>query len=195
MDPADLRAWRKGERARLVEARMALTLDEHQARSEAISANLATLFAPESFGLWGGYWPFRREYDCLPFLRQVIAGDGRAALPVVVAKNQPLEFRCWTPEAKMEAGVWNILHPAEGPAVWPTALLVALVGFDEDGYRLGYGSGYYDRTLAIFADKPVTIGVGFELSRLPTIHPQPHDLPMDYIVTEAGVMRTGRTPA
>ena len=69
----------------------------------------------------------------------------------------------------------------------PTALLVPLVGFDADGFRLGYGGGYYDRTLAVMEAKPLTIGIGFELGRLETIHhPQPHDVPMDAIVTEAG---------
>ena len=192
MDPTELRAWRKGERTRLIEARMAMPLEQHRDASDAITAELMRSFAPSSFGLWGGYWPFRREYDVLPFLREAIASGREAALPVVVEKNQPLEFRRWTPQTRMEAGVWNILHPAEGSPVWPTALLVALVGFDEDGYRLGYGSGYYDRTLAIFADKPVTIGVGFEVGRMKTIHPHPLDIPMDYIVTERGLVHTAR---
>ncbi len=78
----------------------------------------------------GGYWPFRREFDCLPYLREAVTHGKGAALPVVIAKGQPLEFRPWTPQTKMEAGVWNILHPAEGPAVEPGALIVPLVGFD-----------------------------------------------------------------
>ena len=69
------------------------------------------------------------------------------------------------------------------------------MGFDEAGYRLGYGSGYYDRTVAVMPAKPLMIGVGFELSRLPTIHPHPHDVPMDYIVTEAGVFHTAEAKA
>lgn len=188
--PDDLRAWRKAERARLIEARMALPLDEHRAASEAISQLLTANFPPETLASLGCYWPFRREYDCIPLMRRVIEAGGKVALPVVLEKNQPLEFRPWTPEAKMEAGVWNILHPAEGPAVHPAALLVPLVGFDPAGYRLGYGAGYYDRTLAVFPKLPLTIGVGFELSRMATIFPQSHDLPMDYIVTEAGITHT-----
>ena len=89
----------------------------------------------------------------------------------------------------MEAGVWNILHPAEGPPVYPEALLIPLVGFDKGGYRLGYGAGYYDRTIAVLPKAPVKIGVGFELQRMDTIHPQPHDIPMDYIITENGMVR------
>jgi 5-formyltetrahydrofolate cyclo-ligase len=183
----DLRAWRKAERARLIEARMALPLDEHRAASAAITAALMERSPPSGFSSLGCYWPYRREYDCIPLMRQVVEAGGQAALPVVIEKNRPLEFRPWTPQTRMEAGVWNILHPAEGPAVQPSALLIPLVGFDAAGFRLGYGAGYYDRTIATFASPPLKIGVGFELSRLKTIHPQAHDIPMDYIVTEKGV--------
>ena len=98
----------------------------------------------------------------------------------------PLEFRRWSPGVRMERGVYDIPYPADGPAVAPAALIVALLGFDDAGYRLGYGAGYYDRTIASFAQKPLAIGVGFELGRLATIYPQPHDIPMDRILTEAG---------
>ena len=186
--PEDLRAWRKAERARLIEARTALPLDQHKAASEAITRLLTARFAPDALPSLGCYWPFRREYDCIPLMRRVLDAGGRVALPVIIEKNAPLEFRPWTPEAKMEAGVWDILHPADGPAVYPAALLVPLVGFDAAGYRLGYGAGYYDRTLAVFPKMPLTIGVGFELCRLETIFPQTHDVPMDFIVTEKGVI-------
>jgi 5-formyltetrahydrofolate cyclo-ligase len=73
--------------------------------------------------------------------------------------------------------------------VRPTALLVPLVGFDRRGYRLGYGGGYYDRTLAAMGPKPFTIGIGYEIGCLETIHPQPHDIPMHAIVTGAGLVR------
>ncbi len=189
MTPEELRAWRKAERERLIVERMALPLDQHAAKSAVIAAELARRFPVASLPFLGCYWPFRREYDCLPLMRQVIDEGGQTALPVVLAKGQPLEFRPWTPQTKMEAGVWNILHPAEGPAVFPTALLIPLVGFDADGYRLGYGAGFYDRTLAAMPVMPLTIGVGFELCRLETIHPQPHDIPMDYVITEAGLVR------
>ena len=87
----------------------------------------------------------------------------------------------------MARGIWNIPIPAERVVVEPTALLVPLVGFDREHYRLGYGGGYYDRTLGAKSPRPYAIGVGYESGRLATIHPQPHDIPMDAIVTEAGV--------
>ena len=135
--------------------------------------------------LVGFYWPFKGEYDVLPIARRLHARGTRLALPVVVQKGQPLEFREWQPGARLVPGVWDIPVPADGQVVEPDALLVPLVGFDEDGFRLGYGGGYYDRTLAAMRKKPLTIGVGFELGALPTIHPQPHDIPMNAIVTEA----------
>jgi 5-formyltetrahydrofolate cyclo-ligase len=79
--------------------------------------------------------------------------------------------------------------PADSPVLTPDLLLVPLVGFDPAGYRLGYGGGYYDRTLAAIQPRPLAIGIGFEQQALATIHPQPHDIPMDYIVTESRVAR------
>jgi len=83
-------------------------------------------------------------------------------------------------------GVWNIQIPERRQIVIPHAVLAPLVGFDRNCYRLGYGGGYFDRTLAAFTPRPWAIGVGFELSRLKTICPQDFDIPMDLIVTEAG---------
>jgi 5,10-methenyltetrahydrofolate synthetase len=95
-------------------------------------------------------------------------------------------FRSWRQGEKLEHGIWNIPVPAEGAVVTPTLLLVPLVGFDPAGYRLGYGGGYYDRTLAQCVPRALTIGIGYAMSRLATIHPQPHDIPMDRILTEDG---------
>jgi 5-formyltetrahydrofolate cyclo-ligase len=92
-------------------------------------------------------------------------------------------------------GVWDIPVPSNRNPVQPTVLLVPLLGFDTAGYRLGHGGGYYDRTLATVAQKPLTIGIGYELGRLQTIYPQPHDIPMDAIVTESGVVRFRRRDA
>jgi len=90
----------------------------------------------------------------------------------------------------MRPGIWDIPVPDEGDWVRPEVLLVPLLGFDLQGYRLGYGGGYYDRTLAAaMPSPPLAIGIGFEIGRLETIHPQPHDVPMDLIVTERQVFR------
>lgn len=186
----DVRAWRQKERARLLDARRTMPIDAHRAASEQIMQSLMERLPPAAQALTGCYWPFRREFDCIPYMREALRRGAGVALPVVIARGRPLEFRCWNEETKMAAGVWNILHPASGPSVWPAALVIPLVGFDEAGFRLGYGAGYYDATIAAYARPPLTVGVGFEFSRLPTIHPQPHDQRMHVIITESGVHET-----
>jgi 5-formyltetrahydrofolate cyclo-ligase len=137
----------------------------------------------------GFYWPLKGEPDLRPFVRELIVQGAEAALPVVVVKNQPLEFWRWEPGTKLtRQSVWGIPVPAERVPAHPEVLLAPVVGFDDAGYRLGYGGGYYDRTLASLDPKPFVIGVGYELGRLATIHPQPHDIPLDLIVTEADVL-------
>lgn len=170
-------------------ARQALAAPQYQRANRALLDRLEAGFPNLAGRLIGFYWPIRREPDPLPFIRRHIAAGGTAALPVIVAKGQPLEFRVWQPAMKMATGPYDIPYPAEGAAVFPAALIVPLLGFDEAGYRLGYGAGFYDRTIASFAAKPLCIGVGFEVGRLATIQPQPHDIPMDFIVTEAGRYR------
>jgi 5-formyltetrahydrofolate cyclo-ligase len=120
----------------------------------------------------GFYWPFQGEIDLRPLIQSFLPVGARAALPVVVEKGKPLEFWLWHPKMKLERGIWNIPIPCERNPVQPTILLVPLVGFDAKGYRLGHGGGYYDRTLSSLAKKPLCIGVGYELGRLKTIHPQ-----------------------
>lgn len=183
----EVRAWRRAKRAELIEQRLALP-DGGRAEMAAVTDNLRAAGVPElANGLIGFYWPFKREVDLRPFVRECLASGAKAALPVVVEKKQPLEFWAWKPRMRMTPGVWNIPVPAERAPVHPDVVLVALLGFDEQGYRLGYGGGYYDRTLAALTPRPLTLGVGFELGRLETIHPQPHDIPLDAIVTERGI--------
>ena len=110
-------------------------------------------------------------------------------LPTVVQPRTPLEFRRWTPGIEMEVGIYSIPFPKARDLLQPELLLVPLVGFDAEGFRLGYGGGYYDRTIASFTKRPFALGIGFELSRLATIYPQDFDLAMDVIVTEAGPWR------
>ena len=90
----------------------------------------------------------------------------------------------------MKIGAYDIPVPNETKIVKLDAVIVPMVGFDQQGYRLGYGSGYYDRTLATYPRQPLTIGVAFEMQRLENIYPQPHDIAMQFIVTEAGIFKT-----
>lgn len=192
MSAAEGAAWRTAERARLVAARLELPARTLAAASRAIDAALAARFPPGSIALVGGYWPIRGEYDPRPYLHRAIDAGGAAALPVVVAPRAPLEFRLWTPATRMAPGRWDTQHPEQGPAVTPLALLIPLIGFDAAGHRLGYGGGFYDRTLAALHPRPLAIGVGFELGRLSSFEPAAHDERMDVIVTEACVFETVR---
>jgi 5-formyltetrahydrofolate cyclo-ligase len=185
----EIAQWRKSRRAALIAARTELSQEAHRLASNAVLAHLTPVLATLRAPLIGIYWPIRREIDLRPFATNYIAAGSAVALPVILEKGRPLEFRLWWPETKLASGIWDIPYPAEGDAVTPQALLVPLVGFDAACYRLGYGGGYYDRTLASFAQKPLAIGLGFEFSRLDTIYPQPHDIAMDMIVTEAGFFR------
>jgi 5-formyltetrahydrofolate cyclo-ligase len=190
----EIKRWRKEQRTRLIARRQAIPQAERRRLEPLIIGFVERHFPELTSALMGFYWPFRGEVGLHGLIRQLLTQGARAALPVVVEKGQPLEFRAWRPGAPLARGVWNIPIPAEREIVRPTALLVPLVGFDADGFRLGYGGGYYDRTLAAMDPKPLTIGIGFELGRLPSIHPQPHDVPMDAIVTEAGVATANPSP-
>ncbi|QIG48922.1 5-formyltetrahydrofolate cyclo-ligase [Nordella sp. HKS 07] len=175
--------WRKAERRRLIDKRLALDAEGRQARSGLIVTELDKTIGKPGGRIVGTYWPFRGEPDLRNWAIRVIARGGRIALPVVIAKGQPLEFRSWRPGDSLERGVWNILVPARGPAVHPDIVIAPVVGFDAAHYRLGYGGGFFDRTLAAMPRKPLAIGVGYAQSRITTIYPQPHDIAMDVIVT------------
>jgi 5-formyltetrahydrofolate cyclo-ligase len=191
----EIRAWRRERRASLIAKRQALPQAERQRLQPRITGLLAEGFPELRSGIVGFYWPIRGEIGLHHLIRELIEAGAGAALPVVIGKGQPLEFRAWQPGAPLERGVWNIPVPAERQVVSPTTFLVPLVGFDEQGYRLGYGGGYYDRTIVASKPKPLAIGVGYGFQRLSTIYPQPHDVPMDAIVTEAGARRFERPPA
>jgi 5,10-methenyltetrahydrofolate synthetase len=176
--------WRKAERERLIAERMALEQEQRHARSVRIASKLDAAVGELSGRIVGTYWPFRGEPDLRNWGIGVIERGGRLALPVVIQKGWPLEYRIWAPGDPLERGVWNILVPSRGPAVVPHVVIAPVVGFDDARYRLGYGGGFFDRTLAAMPRKPLTIGVGYAQSRIRTIYPQPHDIAMDAIVTD-----------
>jgi 5-formyltetrahydrofolate cyclo-ligase len=187
----EVRKWRRLMRTELLSRRMAIPRGENET-VRLVRDLICEDFSELGHACIGFYWPFKGEID----LRHIVQGfqerGAEVALPVVVERQHPLEFWLWHPGMKLERGIWNIPIPRERNPVRPTFLLVPLLGFDAAGYRLGYGGGYYDRTLASLDPKPVTIGVGHELGRLETIYPQPHDMPMDVIVTGTGISRFRR---
>jgi 5-formyltetrahydrofolate cyclo-ligase len=184
----EIRFWRKAKQTVLIERRLAMPAVERAVRSEAITAALVQALPSCPGALIGFYWPFKGEYDARPLARSLHARGARLALPMAVEQAKPVIFREWWPGIPMTPGVWNIPVSETGEPVSPDVLLMPLVGFDRQGYRLGYGGGYYDRTLAVLPAKPQAIGVGFELPQVATIHPQPHDIAMDLTVTERGTV-------
>lgn len=177
--------WRKATREALIERRLSMPAEERAARSEQISVALGTALETGRGELIGFYWPFRGEYDPRAVLTSARERGARLALPVIVERGRPLIFREWSPGSLMAQGVWSIPEPEAGEAVVPDVLVVPLVGFDAGNYRLGYGGGFYDRTIAAMPERPHTIGVGFAFGQLGTIYPQPHDISLDDIVTDA----------
>jgi 5-formyltetrahydrofolate cyclo-ligase len=141
-----------------------------------------------------GFFPFREEIDVLP-LMGALAGEGWVcSLPVVTAPKQPLLFRKWYPGEPTVHGKWDIPVPSpDAPEVLPDAVLVPLLAFDKEGFRLGYGGGFYDLTLAKLRKmKTVTaIGVGFAGQEIPHIPREAHDQPLDFMLTEKGIVRCG----
>ncbi len=188
MDADAVKLWRRGERERLIALRQAVPADQRRLWGERIDAGLRELIA-ELPGVLGVYWPFRAEFDPRPLIDWAVAAGRGVALPAVVDKKGPLEYRAWRPGDKLVDGVWNIPVPEKRDIVTPGIVLAPLVGFDRASYRLGYGGGYFDRTLAVLSPRALAIGVGFEAQLLETIHPQHFDVPMDWIVTETGTRR------
>ena len=179
----DVARWRKAERERLIATRLALAQDDRAARTRAIMHELDRLIPAGRDQIVSVYWPIRGEPDLREWMRTRSESGGRVALPVAIALGQPLEFREWRPHEPMARGLWKIPYPANGAVVTPTVVLAPVVGFDRYGYRLGYGGGFFDRTLALLSPKPLTIGLGYTEAAIHTIYPQPHDIPMDWIVT------------
>ena len=188
----DVAQWRSAERKRLRAARLDVTAETRMAAAKVIATHLDALIAKHlgnpSGHVVSGYWPIKAEPDLRFWMESLHARGARVALPVVEIPGTPLAFRAWHPGMRMERGHWNIpVPPADALRLVPEVALAPLVGWDGVGYRLGYGGGYFDRTLAALSPKPFVIGVGLHSARLATIFPQPHDVRLDAIVTEEGI--------
>lgn len=182
----ELKAWRKALRAELLAKRMAVPREQRRAWNRAVTRHLLEAFPMLGGATIGFYRAMQGEFDPRLALRTWRRQGATTALAVVAEKNAPLLFREWRPGVRMGKGLFGLPVPEGTRAVLPQALLIPPLGFDAQGYRLGYGGGYFDRTLAAMQPQPLKIGVAFEVSRIPTVHPQPHDVPLDFIVTETG---------
>ncbi|MDM7459020.1 MAG: 5-formyltetrahydrofolate cyclo-ligase [Paracoccus sp. (in: a-proteobacteria)] len=153
----------------------------------ALTSHLRSALAPHSGKVLAGYWPMRDEADPRPAM---LFHRGTLCLPVVQAKAMPLLFRVWTGE-ELEPGPWGTMQPSDmAPAIRPEVLIVPLAGFDSAGNRIGYGGGYYDRSLQMLRQGgPIwAVGLAFACQRLEHIPAEPFDEPLDLIVTEKGAV-------
>lgn len=187
----DLAQWRKEQRARLLAQRLAITPEQRHHWNKAITAHLLAGFPMLGDQIVSFYWPFKQEFDPRFALRQWRLRGTRAALPVVLGPARPLQFREWWPGVRCLPGVYQLPQPQDTEILVPDVCLIPPLGFDARGYRLGYGGGYFDRTLAALSPAPLKIGVAFESARMASIEPQPHDIAMDFIVTPAGIHHVG----
>ncbi|WP_395517470.1 5-formyltetrahydrofolate cyclo-ligase [Pseudorhizobium flavum] len=183
-------SWRKKERRRLIDQRMATSFTTRSSRTDAIEQNLKRLLGDVRDKVISLYWPFRGEPDLRQSRTWIEKLGGRCSLPVVVMPSAPLVFRSWTSDTTLRKSAWGLVEPEASEKLNPDLILAPFVGMDQDGYRLGYGGGYFDRTLVELKKPAVVVGIGFEEQIIPTIYPQPHDVPMDWVLTETGVSKS-----
>ena len=189
MDASTLRAWRKTQRERLIAARERVTPETLEEWRHRIDRSLELSFPGLAGAKLAFCWPIKGEYDARHLAKTLRDRGTLTALPVVVAPKTPLVFREWHPGVELATGAMDIPYPANSAEVVPDVVLLPMNGWDQQGYRLGYGAGFFDRTLAAMQKRPVVVGVTYELAKMDTIHPQSWDIPADYVVTERGVYR------
>ena len=185
---------KKALRRRLLEERLALP--DRQARSAALQQIMRIWLVGRTDTVIGAYWPIKGEFDPLPALHRW-KEDGelldqplrrRIGLPVVDREHKTMTFHAWYPGCPMEEDAYGIPKPKDTEVIVPTLLFVPCVGYAPGGYRLGYGGGFYDRTLATLQPKPFTVGLGFTNGYLDEFEPEEFDLPLDAILNDNGVV-------
>lgn len=188
----ELSARRAGWRREMLARREKMPAPERAAADALLDERLRAALAGID-GVLCFTWPIKGEFDARALITDWLAARGgrTAVLPVVMKRHTPLQFRAWTPATRMRAAGFGTSVPDEGEWLVPTTLLIPLVGWDDAGYRLGYGGGYYDRTLATLNPQPRKIGVAYEACHLASIEPQDHDIRMDLLITETGVRHFG----
>jgi 5-formyltetrahydrofolate cyclo-ligase len=173
-------------RAAALAKRDALSGEQRAAAAQALASRGLPFDIPHGV-IVAGYSPIRSEIDPAPLMRKLEARGARLALPVIVARDAPLTFRAWSPGDELVRGPLGILEPQpEAAPIIPELLLVPLAAFDRSGHRIGYGAGHYDRTFAQLRElKAITaVGVAFGLQEISAVPMQPHDVALDYVLTE-----------
>jgi 5-formyltetrahydrofolate cyclo-ligase len=184
-------ADKKTLRRQLQAERLAM-VDRHQ-RAMQLQEVLRVWLVGRRENTIGAYWPIKGEFDALPALYRWKEGEdvqGRhrqIGLPVIDKATKQLRFHVWYPGCAMEEDAYGIPKPRDTDRFEPQLLLVPCVGFGPGGVRLGYGGGFYDRTLPMLSPPPVTVGVAYGHGFIPWLRPEPHDVPLDAVLTEDGV--------
>ena len=185
---------KKAVRQALIEKR--LNMPNRLERAEQLQQVLRFWLTEREDTVIGAYWPIKGEFDPLPALHRW-KEDGalmdepklrRIGLPVINKQHKTLTFHAWYPGCEMEEDAYGIPKPKDTELIVPTLLFVPCVGYGPGGYRLGYGGGFYDRTLASLQPRPVTVGLGYTVGYLDDFEPEAHDQPLDAILNDNGVV-------
>ncbi len=185
---------RQSKRKALIEER--LNLPDRLQRADMLQRVMRIWLFGRTDEVIGAYWPIKGEFDPLPALHRW-KEDGelldqaqmrRIGLPVVDKVHKTLKFHAWYPGCPMQEDAYGIPKPKDTEVIVPTLLFVPCVGYGPGGFRLGYGGGFYDRTLAALLPKPFTVGLGYTNGYLPDMEPEPHDVPLDALLNDNGVV-------
>ncbi|MFT3817942.1 MAG: 5-formyltetrahydrofolate cyclo-ligase [Rubrivivax sp.] len=178
----------KGVLRRQLQAERQAMVDRHQ-RSVHLQEVLRVWLLERPEATIGAYWPIKGEFDALPALYRwsEAADQRRIGLPVIDRESKQLRFHVWYPGCPMEEDAYGIPKPKDTEAFQPQLLLVPCVGYGPKGLRLGYGGGFYDRTLAALQPRPLTVGVGYANGYVPWLQAEPHDVPLDAMLTDEGL--------
>ena len=171
----------------------------HSARADAaatVAGHFFDAIALAPGDVVAGYWRIKDEMDCQPILVRLMDSFQPVCLPVVLGDELPLELRLWEQGAPLYEAGFGTLAPSElAPQAEPDIILMPLLGFDKRGTRLGYGGGYYDRTLERLSKRPRLVGLAFAAQELEDIPRDAHDVPLDTIITEHGARHFEHAPA
>ncbi|OYU97968.1 MAG: 5-formyltetrahydrofolate cyclo-ligase [Burkholderiales bacterium PBB5] len=178
---------KKALRKQLQAERLAM-MDRHE-RAVQLQQVLRVFLVQRSESSVGAYWPIKGEFDALPALFRWSEAEAfrNIGLPVMDRQTKQLRFHVWYPGCPMEEDAYGIPKPKDTPEFEPELLLVPCVGYGPKGTRLGYGGGFYDRTLAALQPRPLTVGIGYAHGYIPWLTPEPHDVPLDAVLTEDGL--------
>jgi len=178
----------KGVLRKQLQAERQAMVDRHQ-RSVHLQEVLRVWLLERPETTIGAYWPIKGEFDALPALYRWSEADEqrRIGLPVINRESRQLRFHVWYPGCPMEEDAYGIPKPKDTEPFEPQLLLVPCVGYGPRGLRLGYGGGFYDRTLAALQPRPLTVGVGYANGYVPWLQGEPHDVPLDAMLTDEGL--------